>query len=42
MIMFSHRLELAVKDALKSMLLDDIDDMLMCAHYIYKRSPNQG
>jgi len=33
-----HHLELAVKDAFKSTLFDEIDDMLMCAYYIYKKS----
>ena len=38
----AHCLELAVKDALKSTLFDDIDDMLMHAYYIYKRSPRSA
>ena len=33
----AHRLELAVKDALKSTLFDDVDNMLMRAYYIYKK-----
>ena len=37
----AHCLELAVKDALKSTLFDDVDDMLMRAYYIYKRSPKK-
>ena len=37
----AHRLELAVKDALKSTLFDNVDDMLMRAYYIYKRSPKK-
>ena len=36
----AHRLELAVKDALKSTLFDNVDNMLMRA-YIYKKSPNK-
>ena len=30
-----HCIELAVKDALKSTLFDDVDNMLMCVYYIY-------
>jgi len=30
-----------VKDALKSTLFDDVDDMLMRAYYIYKCSPKK-
>ena len=37
----AHRLELAVKDALKSTLFDDVDNMLMHAYYIYKKSPKK-
>ena len=32
----AHRLELAVKDALKSTLFDDVDNILMHAYHIYK------
>ena len=37
----AHRLELAVKDALKSILFDDVDNILMRAYYIYKKSPKK-
>ena len=37
----AHRLELAVKDALKSTLFDDVDDILLRAYYIYKWSPKK-
>ena len=37
----AHRLELAVKDALKSTLFNDVDNMLMRAYYIYKKSPKK-
>ena len=37
----AHHLELAVKDALKSTLFDDADNMLMRVYYIYKKSPKK-
>ena len=35
----AHRLELGIKDALKGTYFNGIDDMLICLHYIYERSP---
>ena len=37
----AHRLELAVKDALKGTAFDLIDEMLVRLHYIYERSPKK-
>ena len=34
----AHRLELAIKDALKGTFFDHIDEMLLSLYYIYKRS----
>ena len=34
----AHRLELAVKDALKSTAFDSIDDLLLRLYYIYEKS----
>ena len=37
----AHRLELAVKDALKGTSFDLINDMLLRLHYIYEKSPKK-
>ena len=37
----AHRLELAIKDALKSTSFDLIDDMLLRLYYIYEKSPKK-
>ena len=38
---FSHRLELACKDAFKSSLFTEIDDMLLRFFYLHKNSPKK-
>ena len=38
---FAHRLELAVKDALKGTAFDAIDDMLLKLYYLYEKSPKK-
>ena len=37
----AHRLELAVKDALKQTSFDLIEEMLLRLHYVYERSPKK-
>ena len=37
----AHRVELAVKDALKGTAFDLIDDMLLRLYYIYEKSPKK-
>ena len=37
----AHRLELAVKDALKDTPLDVIDEFLLRLYYLYEKSPNK-
>ena len=37
----AHRLELAVKDALKESVFADIDEMLLRLYYIYEKSPKK-
>ena len=37
----AHRLELAVKDALKDSCFDSIDDMLTRLYYLYEKSPKK-
>ena len=37
----AHRLELAVKDALKGTAFDDIDEMMLRLYYLYKNSPKK-
>jgi hypothetical protein len=37
----AHRLELAVKDALKATVFNDVDDMLVKLYYIYEKSPKK-
>ena len=37
----AHRLELAIKDALKGTLFDAVDDMLLRIYYIYEKSPKR-
>ena len=36
-----HRLELALKDALKGTLFTVIDEMLLRVYYLYKNSPKE-
>ena len=38
---YSHRLELACKDAFSSHLFHDIDDMLFRLYYLYEKSPRK-
>ena len=35
----AHRLELAIKDALKGTTFDEIDEMLLRLYYLYEKSP---
>lgn len=37
----AHRLELAIKDALKGTYFDEVDEMLLRAYYLYKKSPKK-
>ena len=37
----SHRLELSLKDALKSTFFDTIDDLLLRMYYLYEKSPKK-
>ena len=37
----AHRLELAIKDALKGTLFDSVDEMLLRLYYIYEKSPKK-
>ena len=37
----AHRLELAIKDALKGTLFDDVDDMILRLYYLYEKSPKK-
>ena len=37
----AHRLELALKDALKATLFHEIDEMLMQIYYLYIKSPKK-
>ena len=37
----AHRLELAVKDALKSTAFDAVDDMLLKLYYLYEKLPKK-
>ena len=37
----AHRLELALKDALKGTVSDDIDELLLRLYYLYKKSPKK-
>ena len=39
---FSHRLELACKDAFTSSLFSEIDEMLLCLFYLYSNSPKKS
>ena len=39
---FSHRLELACKDALTSSLFTEISEMLLCLYYLYSKSPKKS
>ena len=32
----AHRLELAIRDALKGSPFDDVDEMLLCLYYLYE------
>ena len=38
---FAHRMELAIKDALKGSSFDAIDEMLMRLYYLYEKSPKK-
>ena len=38
---FAHRLELAVKDALKDTVFSEIDEMLLRLYYLYEKSPKK-
>ena len=37
----AHRLELAIKDALKGTTFDEINEMLLRLHYLYEKSPKK-
>ena len=37
----AHRLELAIKDALKGTFFDNIDEMLLRLYYLYEKSPKR-
>lgn len=37
----AHRLELAIKDVLKKMAFDLIDDLLLRLYYLYEKSPKK-
>ena len=37
----AHRLELAIKDALRSTMFDLVDEMLLHLYYIYEKSPKK-
>ena len=37
----AHRLELAVRDALKSTAFDAVDDLLLKLYYVYEKSPKK-
>ena len=37
----AHRMELAVKGALKGTSFDDIDEMLLRLYYIYEKGPKK-
>ena len=37
----TYRLELAIKDALKGTLFDDVDDMILRLYYLYEKSPKK-
>ena len=38
----AHRLELAIKDALKGTLFDSVDEMLLRLYYIYEKVPRSA
>ena len=38
---YSHRLQLAYKDAFSSQLLSSVDDMLLKLYYLYAKSPKK-
>ena len=38
----AHRLELSIKDALKSTFFSSIDEFLMCLYYLYNKSPHRS
>ena len=38
----AHRLELAIKNALKGTYFDSIDDMLLRLYYLYEKSPKKS
>ena len=37
----AHRLELSLKDALKSTFFSTVDELLMQVYYVYKKSPTK-
>ncbi|KAL5497336.1 hypothetical protein EMCRGX_G013797 [Ephydatia muelleri] len=37
----AHRLELAIKDALKGSSFDDVDEMLLRLYYLYQKNPKK-
>ena len=37
----AYRLELSMKDALKSTFFSTIDDLLLCMYYMYNKSPKK-
>ena len=37
----AHRLELALKDALKGTAFDDVGELLLRLYYFYKKSPKK-
>ena len=38
----AHRLELAIKDALKGTCFDLVDEMLLRLYYLYEKSPKKS
>ena len=37
----SHRLELALKDALKETSFDVVEEFILCMHLLYRKSPKK-
>ena len=37
----AHRLELSLKDSLQRTVFDEIDEMILHMHYLYKKAPNK-
>ena len=40
-LVLGHRLELVIKDALKSSLFSQIDKLLLRIHYLYEKAPKK-